>query len=100
MLAARRRSASSIRHLAPSTAMMRARVGGRPLKMSLEKVARARELMAAGELNADEVAATLKVARRTLFRGLANARAHDQLIDKVQEVQRESRQTPTARPQT
>lgn len=60
-----------------AAAKARGRVGGRPLKMSLEKVARARELMAAGELNADEVAATLKVSRRTLFRGLANARAHD-----------------------
>lgn len=62
-----------------AAAKARGRVGGRPLKMSLEKVARARELMIAGELNADEVAATLKVSRRTLFRGLASARAHDEV---------------------
>ena len=48
--------------------------------MSLEKVARARELMAVGELNADEIAATLKVSRRTLFRGLATARTHDEIV--------------------
>lgn len=62
-----------------AAAKARGRVGGRPLKMSLEKVARARELMAAGELNADEVAATLKVSRRTLFRRLASAKAHDEI---------------------
>lgn len=62
-----------------AAARARGRVGGRPLKMSLEKVARARELMETGELNADEVAATLKVSRRTLFRGLASARAHDEI---------------------
>lgn len=62
-----------------AAARARGRVGGRPLKMSLEKVARARELMASGELSSDEVAATLKVSRRTLFRGLAHAKAHDEL---------------------
>lgn len=62
-----------------AAARARGRVGGRPLKMSLEKVARARELIASGELNSDEVAATLKVSRRTLFRGLAHAKAHDEL---------------------
>jgi DNA invertase Pin-like site-specific DNA recombinase len=66
-----------------AAARARGRVGGRPLKMSLEKVARARELMAAGELSADEVAATLKVSRRTLFRGLASARAHDELASRT-----------------
>jgi Enterobacteriaceae phage serine recombinase len=62
-----------------AAAKARGRVGGRPLKMGLDKVARARELLASGELNADEIAATLKVSRRTLFRGLAAARAHDEL---------------------
>jgi hypothetical protein len=38
-----------------------------------------RALIAAGELYADEIAATLRVSRRTLFRGLANARAHDEV---------------------
>jgi DNA invertase Pin-like site-specific DNA recombinase len=62
-----------------AAARARGRVGGRPRKMTFEKVARARELMAAGELNADEVAAMLKLSRRTLFRGLAGARAHDEV---------------------
>jgi DNA invertase Pin-like site-specific DNA recombinase len=62
-----------------AAARARGRVGGRPIKMSLEKVARARELMAVGDLNADEIAATLKVSRRTLFRALASARAHDEV---------------------
>ncbi len=66
-----------------AAARTRGRIGGRPLKMSLEKVARARELMATGELNAGEVAATLKVSRRTLFRGLAVARAHDEVASGV-----------------
>lgn len=66
-----------------AAARARGRVGGRPLKMSLEKVARARELMAAGELNADEVAATLKVSRRTLFRRLASAKAHDEVASGI-----------------
>jgi DNA invertase Pin-like site-specific DNA recombinase len=66
-----------------SAARARGRVGGRPVQMTLEKVARARQLMAAGELNADEVAATLKVSRRTLFRGLAAARAHDELVSGI-----------------
>jgi hypothetical protein len=36
-------------------------------------VGRARDLMGSGELSAEEVARTLKVSRRTLFRGLRAA---------------------------
>jgi DNA invertase Pin-like site-specific DNA recombinase len=59
-----------------AAARARGRVGGRPLKMSLEKGGtRTHELM----LNVDEIAATLKVSRRTLLRGLAVARTHDEI---------------------
>jgi Enterobacteriaceae phage serine recombinase len=57
-----------------AAARARGRVGGRPAKITHDKVQRARDLMSAGELNADEVAAMLKVSRRTLFRGLRAAR--------------------------
>jgi DNA invertase Pin-like site-specific DNA recombinase len=67
-----------------AAARARGRSGGRPPKMSLAKIARARHLMAAGELNADEVAGTLKVSRRTLFRALATARAHDEAASDTQ----------------
>jgi predicted DNA-binding protein (UPF0251 family) len=35
--------------------------------------------MSKGDLNAEEVARTLQVSRRTLFRGLKAARDHDKL---------------------
>jgi predicted DNA-binding protein (UPF0251 family) len=38
---------------------------------------RARALMDKGEMSSEEVAATFKVSRRTLFRGLKAARDHD-----------------------
>jgi DNA invertase Pin-like site-specific DNA recombinase len=62
-----------------AAARARGRVGGRPPKMDLQKIARARELIEAGELSADEVAAMLKISRRTLFRGLALARTLDEV---------------------
>jgi hypothetical protein len=42
-------------------------------------VRRARDLMGSGELSAEEVARTLKVSRRTLFRGLRAARNMDDI---------------------
>jgi DNA invertase Pin-like site-specific DNA recombinase len=53
---------------------------GPPLKWKADMVSKARALMANGDLNAEEVARTLKVSRRTLFRGLRAAREHDELI--------------------
>jgi hypothetical protein len=44
-------------------------------------VRRARDLMGSGELNAEEVARTLKVSRRTLFRGLRAARELDEISE-------------------
>ena len=40
----------------------------------------ARKLMKTGELTSQEVANVLKVSRRTLFRGLKDARDHDELL--------------------
>lgn len=52
---------------------------GPPIKWHADMARRARDLMASGELTAEEVARTLKVSRRTLFRGLQSAREHDNL---------------------
>lgn len=64
-----------------AAAKAKGRVGGQPSKMTPEKVKRARELMAKGELASAEVAKLLGVGRRTMFRGLRKAREHDQLVD-------------------
>ncbi len=53
---------------------------GPPVKWDASMVPRARALMDAGELSADEVARTFNVSRRTLFRGLKAAREHDDLL--------------------
>jgi DNA invertase Pin-like site-specific DNA recombinase len=52
---------------------------GPPVKWHPDMVRRARDLMGSGELNAEEVARTLKVSRRTLFRGLRAAREMDDI---------------------
>lgn len=52
---------------------------GPPVKWDPSMAARA--LMDAGDLNAEEDAATLKVSRRTLFRGLKAAREHDEIAN-------------------
>ena len=52
---------------------------GPPVKWDPSMARRARTLMDKGELSAEEVAATFKVSRRTLFRGLKAARDHDVL---------------------
>jgi predicted DNA-binding protein (UPF0251 family) len=41
---------------------------------------KARALLDKGDLNAEEMARTFKVSRRTLFRGLKAARDHDAII--------------------
>ena len=50
---------------------------GPPVKWDPSMARRACALMDKGELSAAEVAATFKVSRRTLFRGLKAARDHD-----------------------
>jgi DNA-binding transcriptional regulator LsrR (DeoR family) len=54
-------------------------VGGRRRKMGPAEVARARQMLSKGELNADDVASMLKVSRRTLFRELRAARDREAL---------------------
>ncbi len=56
---------------------------GPPVKWDPSMAPRALALMEAGDLNAEEVAATLKISRRTLFRGLKAAREHDELANGV-----------------
>ena len=58
-----------------AAARAKSRVGGRPRRMGPADVTKARQMLKKGELNADEVAAMLKVSRRTLFRELRAA--HD-----------------------
>jgi DNA invertase Pin-like site-specific DNA recombinase len=53
---------------------------GPPSKWQPGMVRRARELMDKDGLNANEAARVLGVSRRTLFRGLKQAREHDELI--------------------
>jgi len=74
-----------------AAAKARGRIGGRPLKMTVEKVRRAKELLAAGEFSTDEIAASLKVGRRTLFRGLAVAREHDEIARRKSRTHRSDR---------
>ena len=53
---------------------------GPPVKLQADMARKAQALMNKGDLNAEEVARTLKVSRRTLFRGLKAAREHDELL--------------------
>ena len=53
---------------------------GPPIKWHPDMAKQARKLMKSGELNSQEVANMLKVSRRTLFRGLKDAREHDELL--------------------
>ena len=50
------------------------------MKLQADMARKAQALMNNGDLNAEEVARTLKVSRRTLFRGLKAAREHDELL--------------------
>jgi DNA invertase Pin-like site-specific DNA recombinase len=52
---------------------------GPPVKWHADMAKQARKLMASGELTSQEVANVLKVSRRTLFRGLRDARDHDEI---------------------
>jgi DNA invertase Pin-like site-specific DNA recombinase len=62
-----------------AAARAQGRVGGRRRKMGPAEVTRARQLLAKGEVNADDVAGMLKVSRRTLFRELRAAREREAL---------------------
>jgi DNA invertase Pin-like site-specific DNA recombinase len=53
---------------------------GPPVKWQADMARKAQVLLDKGDLNAEEVARTLKVSRRTLFRGLKAARDHDELL--------------------
>jgi DNA invertase Pin-like site-specific DNA recombinase len=60
-----------------AAARAKGRVGGRRRKMLPADVTRARQLLAKGEVNADDVAGMFKVSRRTLFRELRAARERE-----------------------
>ena len=62
-----------------AAARAKGRIGGRRRKMLPADVTRARQLLAKGEVNADDVAGMLKVSRRTLFRELRAAREREAL---------------------
>src|SRR6476620_7994196 len=63
-----------------AAARSRGRRLGPPVKWQPDMARRAGELMASGELSAEEGARTLKVSRRTLFRGLRTARDLDDVL--------------------
>lgn len=50
------------------------------MKWQADMARKAQSLLAKGDLNAEEVARTLKVSRRTLFQGLKAAREHDEIL--------------------
>lgn len=54
---------------------------GPPVKWQADMAKQARKLLNKGDLTAQEVANVLKVSRRTLFRGLKDAREHDELLE-------------------
>jgi DNA invertase Pin-like site-specific DNA recombinase len=62
-----------------AAAKAQGRVGGRPRRMGPAEVTKARQMLKKGELNADDVAAMLKVSRRTLFRELRAAQDREDL---------------------
>jgi DNA invertase Pin-like site-specific DNA recombinase len=64
-------------------ARKRGRIGGRKRVMGPEDTKRARDLMARDDLSADDVAAMMRVSRRSLFRHLKAARDHDELVRAV-----------------
>jgi DNA invertase Pin-like site-specific DNA recombinase len=63
-----------------AAARKRGRIGGRKRVMGPEEARRARALMARADLSANDVAALMKVSRRSLFRHLKAARDHDELV--------------------
>jgi len=56
---------------------------GPPVKWHVDMARKAIVLLEKGDLNAEEVARTLQISRRTLFRGLKAAREHDQLLSEA-----------------
>jgi AcrR family transcriptional regulator len=58
----------------------RGRIGGRKLVMGPEDTKRTRALIARADLSANDVAAMMKVSRRSLFRHLKADRDHDELV--------------------
>src|SRR5262249_11833121 len=67
-----------------AAAKAKGRVGGRPRRMGPAEVTKARQMLKNGELNADDVAAMLKVSRRTLLRELRAAHDREALTEKAQ----------------
>jgi len=67
-----------------AAARAKGRVGGRPRRMGPAEVTKARQMLKKGESNADDVAAMLKVSRRTLFRELRAAHDRDALAETAQ----------------
>jgi DNA invertase Pin-like site-specific DNA recombinase len=63
-----------------AAARKRGRIGGRKRVMTPEETRRARALMGRADLSANDVAAMMKVSRRSLFRYLRAARDHDELV--------------------
>jgi DNA invertase Pin-like site-specific DNA recombinase len=63
-----------------AAARQRGRNGGRKPVMGPEEAKRARALMGRADLSANDVAAMMKVSRRSLFRHLKAARDHDELV--------------------
>ena len=53
---------------------------GPPVRWQPDFARKARALLDKGDLNAEEVARTFRVSRRTLFRGLRAAREHDAML--------------------
>ena len=63
-----------------ASAVKRGKRLGPPIKWQADMARKAQGLLDKGDLNAGEVARTLKVSRRTLFRGLKAARDYDALL--------------------
>jgi DNA invertase Pin-like site-specific DNA recombinase len=67
-----------------AAAKAKGRVGGRPRRMGPAEVTKARQMLKKGELSADDVAAMLKVSRRTLFRELRAVHDREALAETAQ----------------
>ena len=67
-----------------AAARAKGRVGGRPRRMGPAEVTKARQMLKKGELSADDVAAMLKVSRRTLFRELRAVHDREALAETAQ----------------
>jgi DNA invertase Pin-like site-specific DNA recombinase len=70
---------------------------GPPPKWTPDKVRRARSLMEKDGLSSDDAARVLGVSRRTLFRGLKQAREHDEVVQNAEEAHVEPRRARAVR---